>query len=265
MKKSLLYKNENVISYTEFGDQTGYPILIHHGLIASIDDYHLFERLIGMGARLVCIARPGYGKSSPYLLQNLAEWADLAGAVIDELALSQFDVLGMSSGASYSYAVACRLPDKVRNIYIFSGIPALYDEKVLSYWPYEVKRNASLAQMEELAYELFFSNLSKEDLEKKDIKDSMMNNCFGVAQDLKLRSMDWGFRLHQVSQNVYMQHSKEDEAVPFMTACLTAKLLPNCQLDVREQGEHFSKDLLDDFIKIVIASNYESKRRFVQI
>ncbi|HLO15376.1 MAG TPA: alpha/beta fold hydrolase [Anaerolineales bacterium] len=260
MKKTMQYKYENTISYAEYGDQNGYPILINHGLIASINDYDLFERLIQQGAHLICMARPGYGESSPYVMQNFAEWADIVAVLIDELNLSQFDVLGMSSGAPYSYSIGYKFPDKVRNIYMFSGIPALYDEKVLSYWPYEVKRNASIAEMELLAYELFFSKISKEDMEKNDIKDSMRNNCFGIAQDLRLRGMDWGFRLQDISENVTMQHSKEDQAVPFITALLTSQLLPNCKLIMKEHGEHFSKEALDDFIKTVIARNYESEK-----
>jgi hypothetical protein len=162
----------------------------------------------------------------------------------------------MSSGAPYSYAIGHRFPDQVRNIYIFSGIPALYDAEVLSHWPHPVNKNARLTDLKKVAHELFFSNLSKEDLEKKDIKDSMRHNCFGIALDLQLRCADWGFQLSDVKQEVYMRHSRFDQGVPFVTALLTSKLLPNCNLDVKETDEHFSKDALDDFIKTVIAANY---------
>jgi pimeloyl-ACP methyl ester carboxylesterase len=258
MKKSIQYKKANVIFYAEYGNKHGFPILVNHGLIASIDEYNLFDRLIRMGAHLICIARPGYGDSSPYELRDIGEWAELVSVLIDELKLSRFDILGMSSGAPYSYSIGYRFPDRVRNIYIFSGIPALYDEKILSHWPYPVNKNASLAQMQVLAHELFFSQLSREDLGRNDIKDSMSNNCFGIAQDLKIRCLDWGFRLPDIRANVYMQHSKEDHAVPFVTALLTSKLLPNCKLDSREHGEHFSPERLDEFIRAVIVKNLET-------
>jgi pimeloyl-ACP methyl ester carboxylesterase len=258
MKKSVCYQGENIISYAEYGDKTGYPILINHGLIASITDSYLFDQLIRLGAYLVCMARPGYGDSSPYRMHNMAEWGDIVSVLVEELGIPQFDVLGMSSGAPYSYAIGYRLPDRARNLYIFSGIPALYDEEVLSLWPYEVNRNASIPELERLAHELFFSNVSEEDLERDDIKESMRNDCFGLAQDLRLRSLDWGFRLSDVKQNVHMRHSRFDPGVPFVTALRTSKLLPNCQLEVKETDEHFSKEGLDDFIKVVIAGNYES-------
>ena len=39
MRKTAVYKNGNLLSYAEFGDPNGYPILIQHGLIASIVDF----------------------------------------------------------------------------------------------------------------------------------------------------------------------------------------------------------------------------------
>jgi pimeloyl-ACP methyl ester carboxylesterase len=175
------------------------------------------------------------------------------------LKVTQFDVLGISSGAPYSYAIGYKFPDRVRNIYILSGIPALYDEDVQAYWPYALNKNATMAELEELARELFFSNLSEEALKRNDIHDSMMNNCFGLAQDLKLRGLDWGFSLSDVAAPVYMQHSRLDEGVPFETAVMTSKLLPRCKLEVKEKGEHFSSAVLDDFIETVISGHYRRR------
>jgi pimeloyl-ACP methyl ester carboxylesterase len=249
----VLYKNKYALSYAEYGNPNGYPILIQHGLIASIKGAGVFNRLIQSDARLICIARPGYGESSPYEMKTIGEWAELVGVLIDKLRLTRFDVLGMSSGAPYSYAIGCKFPDKARNIYIFSGTPALYDDEVLAFWPYEVKKDTGIAEMQKLAQDLFFSNLSNEDLTNLDITDSMMNNCFGLGQDFRLRCMDWGFRLSDVKQPVFMRHSKADESVPFKTAELTAKLLPNCRFEAKENDVHFSPETLDDFIKSIIA------------
>jgi pimeloyl-ACP methyl ester carboxylesterase len=187
MNQTIAYQNGSVLSYAEYGDRSGYPILIQHGLIASIRNSGLFERLIRLGTRLICIARPGYGESSPCVLNNMAGWADIVAVLIDHLGLSHFDVLGMSSGAPYSYAIGWKFPEKARNIFIFSGTPALYDENVLSHWPYPVSKNASLAEMQDLAFELFFAHLSPDDREKDDIQDSMRNRGFGIAQDLRIR------------------------------------------------------------------------------
>ncbi len=251
------YKNEYSLSYAEYGDPGGFPILIQHGLIASIKDYALFNRLLQLGTRLICIARPGYGESSPYIMKNIGEWADIVGVLVEKLELPHFDILGMSSGAPYSYAIGDKFPEKVRNIFILSGIPAMYAEDVLSFWPFEMKLDASMAELQKLAYELFFSHCSPEDLEKDDIRDSLMNECFGLAQDFKLRCVDWGFKLSDLKPKVVMRHSRADNAVPFVTAEMTSKYLLNCELQVRETDVHFSNEVLDDFIRTAIAGRYK--------
>jgi pimeloyl-ACP methyl ester carboxylesterase len=257
MKQTIQYENGQVLSFTEYGDRNGFPILVQHGLIASILDGDLFSRLIDSGRRLICMARPGYGDSSPYEMRNMAEWGSIVGVLADALNLAEFDVLGMSSGAPYSYAIGYKLPDKVRNIFIFSGTPALYDDRILAHWPYPVDKSASIAELQELAHELFFANLPAEDMLRDDIRDSMMHQGFGIAQDFKLRCNDWGFRLSNVKPPVYMQHSREDQQVPFITADMTAKLLPNCRFDIRD-GEHFSPEDLDQFLKTILADYFRS-------
>jgi pimeloyl-ACP methyl ester carboxylesterase len=253
VKEIIQYKNGNILSYLECGDQKGHPILIQHGMIASINDYHLFKRLIDAGTRLINIARPGYGESSPYVMKNIVEWGEIVSVLVDELGLAEFDVLGISSGAPYSYAIGYALPDRVRNLFILSGTPALYDEAVLSFWPYPVSKNVSIAEMQALAYELFFSHLSTADLEKDEIKDSLMYNCFGIAQDLKIRCLDWGFRLADVKARIVMRHSRSDDSVPFVTAEMTSQLLPDCRLEIKENDPHFSQEVLDDFICTIIS------------
>jgi pimeloyl-ACP methyl ester carboxylesterase len=192
-------------------------------LIASIDDCDLFDRLLQRQIRLICIARPGYGESSPHLLDSYVEWADIVSQLVQQLHLAQFDILGMSSGAPYSYAIGYKIPEKVGNIFILSGIPALYDEVVLSEWPYEPIRDVSMSGLEDLAHQLFFSNLTEEDLKRNDIRDSLMNHGFGVAQDLRLRFLDWGFRLSDVIGSVYMRHSRTDDSVPYWNLALISQ------------------------------------------
>jgi pimeloyl-ACP methyl ester carboxylesterase len=254
-RKKIRLEQDYQLSYAEHGDRNGYPILIQHGLIASIDDYDLFDQLIQSNARLITAARPGYGESSPYLLESFAHWGNLLESLIEELNLDQFDVLGMSSGAPYSYAVGYRFAGKVNNIFIYSGMPALYDEIVLSCWPYELPESQSMEALTALAHKLFFSNVTSDDRNRNDIRDSMMHNGFGVAQDLRLRHMDWGFRLSDVKAKVFMRHSKSDAAVPFAAAVRTSELLPNCTLELTETAAHFSKEGLDDFITNTMIPN----------
>jgi pimeloyl-ACP methyl ester carboxylesterase len=243
----------NSLAYAEYGQPDGFPILVQHGLIASIRDGGLFSRLVDLGGRLICIARPGYGESAPQALHRYAGWADVVAPLVEALRLTSFDILGMSSGAPYGYALAARWPDRVRNVFVFSGMPALYDPTVLGLWPYKPVRDMSMDEARILAKELFFSNLTPEDLLNADIHDSLHNDAFGVAQDLLLRFQDWGFRLSDVQGLVFMHHSKSDDSVPYAAAVRTAELLPHCTLELTESGPHFSPEALNEFISGTIA------------
>jgi pimeloyl-ACP methyl ester carboxylesterase len=259
LQRAYRYNCDCVIAYAEYGDGLGYPILLQHGAVASISDYHLFDRLIEAGTRLICVARPGYGASSPYPMRNVAEWGEIMAALTDELGIAECDVLGMSAGAPYSYAIAHGLQERVRDVFIFSGTPALYDDQVLGLWPYPANRDASLSDLEDVARSVFFANLSETDLQRADIRDSMSNRCFGIAQDLKLRCRDWGFELSALRHRVYMQHSRQDQDVPFGAAKLTAEMLPDCRFEVRRSGGHFSEELLDHFIRKTMLSHYGNR------
>lgn len=254
MCRQFVYKSEQRLAFAEYGNPTGYPVLAQHGLIASIRDGGLFRRLVEAGVRVIGLARPGYGESSPFVLRDMAEWGDVVAALAAELGLTQFDVLGISSGAPYSYAIGYRLPERVRNIYILSGTPALYDARVAALWPYPLDKSASLSEYQKLTHELFFAPLSAKDAQRQEMLDSGMNHGFGIAQDFKLRCNDWGFCLADVMPLVHMQHSRDDDHVPFETAEITAGLLPNCRFSAREQGGHFSGALADAFFDTVLAA-----------
>ncbi len=248
-----LFNHDQAVAFVESGCTAGFPILIQHGMIASINDQQLFARLAKTGARLVSIARPGYGRSSPYEMKNVGEWGEIIGMLADRLGLAQFDVFGISSGAPYAYAIGGKLPGRVRNIFILSGIPALCEDAVAARWPFPVNRGANIAEMQTLAREIFFPNSSPADLERDDIKDSMEYDCFGPALDLKIRGMDWGFPFSAIQAPVFMRHSRTDNIA---CAELTAQLLPHCRLEIREHDDHFSQPVLDDFITTVMVPHY---------
>lgn len=250
---------DHKLSYTEFGKPNGYPILVQHGLIASIKDGDLFEQLTSAGARVICIARPGYGESSAYEMHSVGEWGEMINELVSHLKLTQFDVLGISSGAPYSYAIGCALPESTRNIFIFSGIPAMYDDGVIAHWPFPVQKNAAVEEMKRLANDFFFSNLTAEDLLKNDIRDSMANEGYGIALDFRLRCMDWGFTLAGIKHKVIMRHARFDVNVPLICAELTAAMLPNALLKMEENDIHFSQETLDDFIGSAIIPRLQER------
>jgi hypothetical protein len=52
-----------------------------------------------------------------------------------------------------------------------------------------------------------------------------------------------------------MQHSKKDNVLSYNLAEMTKVLLPNCELELLEEGEHFSDEGYKLFIKNTILKN----------
>ena len=249
MIKSYKYNDKEKIAYNDFGNDRGFPILVQHGAIASIKDVNLFEKL-EPHARLICIARPGYGESSPAVLNNMLEYGVIISKLAEHLSLEQFDVLSSSAGAPYGYAIGKACPEKTRNIYVYSGTPALYDREVQKDWPFPISNDLTIEACQKIAYEAFFSGLPASALDNDAIKDSMANNCFGEAQNIRIRFRDWGFKLAEINSRVFIQHSKKDG--PYGMVVRTAALLPHCELELLEEGEHFTKEGFESFMEKTI-------------
>jgi len=248
MIKKFQFNGENVLSYNDFGNENGFPILIQHGTMASIKDIGYFE-ILSKFARVIFIARPGYGESTPYILKNLLEYGNIIHKFIEELDIKKFDVLGSSAGAIYAYTIAKACPEKIRNIFVYSGTPALYDEEVRKIWPYTISEEMTVEDSQKVAFEVFFSNIPENQKVCDYIKDSMANNYFGEGQNLRIRFKDWGFTLSEIEAKVYMQHSKGDNVLPYTMAVRTVELMKNCELELLEAGEHFTGEGFESFIK----------------
>ncbi|MCG8347313.1 MAG: alpha/beta hydrolase [Chloroflexales bacterium] len=267
MSNVFLYKDHYNLSYTDYGDQAGYPVLVHHGLVGSIEQPDLQQTLEGTHVRMILTARPGYGKSSFYPLAHYAEWADIIKTFTNALGLTQFDVLGMSAGAPYCYALAALLPEQVKRVFIYSGLPAVYEPAVIARYPhaseaekeYAFYHNAQLEEIAQSLYDMYLAPLPETVLATKDFQDSMANQCKGMAQEAKLQSLEWGFTLQDVTQPVFMQHSKQDEEAPFAAALKTAELLKQCTLYQLDDAPHVSEETLQAFLEIMIKHIHQQR------
>ena len=83
----------------------------------------------------------------------------------------------------------------------------------------------------------------------------MANNCFGEGQNLRIRFRDWGFTLAEIKAKAYMQHSKKDNILPHIMAERTAKLLDDCELELLEEGDHFTIEGYESFIMNTVIKN----------
>ena len=114
------------LSYTEWGDRSGRPVLEFRGLPSSslgdaIDDTQLVEARV----RRITVDRPGVGFSDPQPGRALLDWPDDVRALADSLRLDSFAVLGSSGGGPYAAACCVALPDRISRAALVSALGPL--------------------------------------------------------------------------------------------------------------------------------------------
>lgn len=243
-RKTFMLGNNAALSYAEYGNPNGFPLLVFHGLVGSIVSEGLEESLKDVPLRCIFLARPGYGESDFFEMRQVLDWAKELKPFIDELGLERFDVAAYSASAPYAYSFAVAYPRQTRHIYINGGLPALYDKEILESYVenaaalYDFFVSGSYETVGKKMAELFFSSLPEEYMNHVDILDAKKDGCKGMAREAKLQSVDWGFDLSDISHAVTMIHSKKDTSVAFAAAEKTSRLLKNCTFIPLEDGEH---------------------------
>ena len=112
------------LSYAEYGDPDGEPVILLHGNPGS----RLFYGLIPgapfrAGLRLICPDRPGYGQSDFFPRgRGVEDYPDDVTALADALGLDRFAIFGASGGGPYALACAWKIPHRLTAIGVFASI-----------------------------------------------------------------------------------------------------------------------------------------------
>ena len=112
--QSLVLRDGRTLAFDDVGDPAGYPVVWHHGSMSCRLLRHPDDSLAAAeGLRLICVDRPGYGRSSPQSGRTLRGWADDIEQLADHLGLGRFAVAGASAGGPNALAVARYLEGRV--------------------------------------------------------------------------------------------------------------------------------------------------------
>ena len=114
----------------ELGDPAGFAVVVHNGtpcsrLMPEWWDAPARER----GLRIIGIDRPGYGNAPADPNRSLGSVVEATAALMDEVAVDRFAVIGVSGGGPYALACGAFLPDRV--VAVISGAGSSgFDEAV---------------------------------------------------------------------------------------------------------------------------------------
>lgn len=232
------------------GTPDGPGLVVHHGLVGGAivgDDWH--ARAVAAGRSLVVPARPGYGRSDPLDMGQVAAWPALLLPVLDALRFdADVDVVAVSAGAPYALALAAALPDRVRRVGILSGVAHVADPTVLAHYGeddraayarYDTAPLPDIAAGMTAALGPLVDRLGGDDPGWADaLAATLAHDGFGPAREARLQVRPWGLDLDDVRQPVRWWHSRGDAEVPFSAVAATVAGLPRAELVALDGDDH---------------------------
>jgi len=114
---------------TEWGDGNAHPVVMLHGIRGYAETFAGLATALQPGIRVIAFDQRGRGRTDWDLGRNYytdTYVADLA-AVVDQLNLAHFDLLGHSMGGINAIVYAARHPQRVRRLVLEDAGPGAFD------------------------------------------------------------------------------------------------------------------------------------------
>ncbi|KIC50970.1 alpha/beta fold hydrolase [Tateyamaria sp. ANG-S1] len=121
-----------MLSYSEYGDRDGTPLLIAHGLYGSGRNWGVIAKRLSDTRRVITVDMRNHGHS---FWSDDHSYADLAGdlaEVIDTLG-GPMDVVGHSMGGKAAMMLALSRPDTVHRLVVGDIAPVSYGHSQIQY------------------------------------------------------------------------------------------------------------------------------------
>ena len=256
------------LAFAECGDLSGKPVFFFQGT-PSTRLFHPDGALSArMGARVITVDRPGFGRSSFQPGRTLLDWPGDVLALADHLGIGRFAVAGISGGGPYAAACAYRIPDRLTRVAILgcfgpvalaemtSGMPR---ERLLALWlvrhaPWILRPLFWLFRHPGRNTERFLARYTAHNppadrtfLDRPDVRARMVDNyreaarqgVRGFAWEVIVVTRPWGFRLEEIRVPVHIWHGDQDSSTPLAMAEAMAQAIPHSCLTVLPGEGHF--------------------------
>jgi pimeloyl-ACP methyl ester carboxylesterase len=224
-----------------------------------------------LGIRLIAPDRPGFGLSTFAPGRRLVDWPRDLAAVADRLALSRFDLIGVSGGAPYAIAAAQQLGDRITGMALVCGLGEFVGDDPTSgmnpaaaaairflqrwprggHWAYIHLLGPILRRFPAQVFKILLGNGTPADrgvLADHGVREAFITSfseafrggAAGPAHEIGLLTRAWGIDLSEVRQPVQLWHGEADRTVPVAMGRRHAALLPNVVAHFLPDEGHFS-------------------------
>jgi pimeloyl-ACP methyl ester carboxylesterase len=269
--KILTLKDGRKVAYETYGVKNGKVFFYLHGWPAS----RLSGDTIDMAAKKLNITvispdRPGYGQSTYSENRKLIDYADDISQIANILSINKFSIIGVSGGGPYAVSCAYKIPEKLDNVIVSSGLGPLH----------QIAKSKSAPFVYKIIFRTFFiwkittyiwihlykylsksfptvlikiSLIGKPDYDKKILLDPLVGEKFikktneafrqgveGAWKDFNIYFSDWGFSLMDVKKKVILYHAQGDKNAPVWMGRFYKNNLPNRKyFEVSKEKGHY--------------------------
>jgi pimeloyl-ACP methyl ester carboxylesterase len=273
MTGTIATRDGRTLSYLEVGDPQG-PLVIHnHGGPSCRLEARLFAKAASKNRlRLICVDRPGIGRSTPQRLRTYAGWADDLTAIADALGYREFGVTGWSEGGPWALAAAAYIdPLRLRHVSSIAGgsygafgdnwaadhlskADALGGFLALRFPPGFRLMYATLGVTAKFFRATFVEQVRKavNDHDRKILLQpdvdaifrEMSAECFargsdGLVRDSELLYRRWAFDVRAIERKVHLWQGTDDRLVPAFINRTVADRMPGAVWHAVEGAGHF--------------------------
>lgn len=273
MTSAVATRDGRTLSYLEVGDPLGALVIHNHGGPSCRLEARLFANSASKNRlRLICVDRPGIGKSTSQQARTFAGWAADLTAIADALGYREFGVTGWSEGGPWALAAAAYIdPLRLRHVSSIaggsygafgdnwaadqlSGADALGGSLALRFRPgfrlmyaflgvtAKYFRATFIEQVRKVVNDYDRQVLLQPDVET--IFREMSAECFaqgsdGLVGDSELLYRRWAFDVRAIEQRVHLWQGTDDRLVPAGINKTVADRMPGAVWHPVEGAGHF--------------------------
>lgn len=267
------------LSYAEYGDPGGFPIVSAHGGLACRLDVEAAAPVAAQsGIRLISPDRPGVGRSDPRPGRTLLDWAADLSELLDGLGIDRFAVMGWSLGGQYAAAVGYALSSRVTRVAIvagalplteagvFGGLPAI-DRTFIGLsgrTPYLAQSCFRVMRFAATCAPKLYGRLAARDLGAADgavlraegydnfakMSREALRQPRGVVEEYRVMNAPWGFAPEELRVPVNIWAGTDDRLLDRHWPAELARRIPSATLHLMPGGHFLAhlyyRDIFDD-------------------
>lgn len=256
------------------GAEDGYPVFLMHGTPGSKTGPKPRPIVLeGLGIKLICYDRPGYGDSTRWQDRRVSDAATDVELIAKKLNLSQFALVGRSGGGPHALACAALLPHLVSRTAVLVGIaPATAQD--LDWFAGMNNANIEEYNAADESYDELYERLAhRADLARDDpesmvqflepqmsapdrhvvddiairrllhqnYREALRKGAHGWVDDALAFRQPWGFDLAAICSPVKLWHGSDDTFSPVEHTYWLKRQLVNAKVSIEIQPDaaHF--------------------------